>query len=283
MAASWSTSEDGLKWRLQLREGARFHSGAPCDAAAVVAALERCRWGDGLQRQLWYWDPVDRVAAIDERTIEVTLLYPYLRLPTLLWGTHTAICNERMRAEIGEDYGVSVADGTGPYQLVSFSPDLVVARRAITAGAASPGSSMAPEEIRWAAAPSEAQRRTALERDDVAVVRAVDRAWLGPEPGWRFLEQPEISQFYLALNFDSPLGFDQLGLRQAIEAFVDRPRLVAAAFYGHGDARRSPVPAGHPHAAAFDAAGAPRMSTEEAAAVLDRLGWERTGARPAPA
>lgn len=277
LASSWSTSADGLTWRLEVREGARFHSGAPCDAAAVVAALDRCRWGDGLERQLWYWDPVDKVAAVGERTVEVTLLYPYLRLPTLLWGTHTAICNERLRVETGEDYGVSVADGTGPYSLVSYSPEMVVARRATAPDAAPAGHPFAPKEICWVSSPDEAGRRAALAREDVAVVRAVEKDWLAPEQRWTFLEQPEISQFYLALNFDSPLSFGEMDMRRAIEAYIDRSRLVAAAFSGHGDARRSPVPAAHPHAAPFDAETAPRMSTAEAEATFDRLGWERSG------
>ena len=94
LASSWSVSQDGLRWRLNLREGARFHSGDPCDAPAVVAALERCRWGDGLSRQLWYWDPVDRVSAVGEGTVEVTLHYPYSRLPTLLWRWRGRRCSE---------------------------------------------------------------------------------------------------------------------------------------------------------------------------------------------
>ena len=277
LASSWSVSDDDLKWRLKLREGARFHSGDLCDAAAVVAALERCRWGDGLSRQLWYWDPVDRVSAVDEGTVEVTLHYPYSRLPTLLWGTHTAICNVARRAELGADYGVSLADGTGPYALVSYSPDLVVARRATTRGAAPVSSSSAPEEIRWVSAPEEAGRRAALGREDAAVVRAVEPDWLAQGASWRYLEQPEISQFYLALSFDSPLGFSDKQMRRAIEAFIDREGLVSTGLGGRGDGRRSPVPGGHPHAAAFDAAGAPRMSRSEAAQTLDSLGWERSG------
>jgi len=277
LASSWSVSDDGLIWRLQLREGARFHSGDVCDAAAVVAALERCRWGDGLSRQLWYWDPVDAVSALGEGTVEVTLHYPYSRLPTLLWGTHTAICNVARRAELAADYGVALADGTGPYALVSYSPDLVVARRATTPGAAPVSSPSAPEEIRWVSAPEEAGRRAVLGREDVAVVRAVERDWLPRDADWRYLEQPEISQFYLALSFGSPLGFSDTQMRRAIEAFIDRERLVATALGGHGDRRRSPVPGGHPHAAAFDAAAALRMSRSDAEKTLDVLGWERSG------
>jgi ABC-type transport system substrate-binding protein len=277
LASSWSVSQDGLRWRLNLREGARFHSGDPCDAPAVVAALERCRWGDGLSRQLWYWDPVDRVSAVGEGTVEVTLHYPYSRLPTLLWGTHTAICNVARRAALGDEYGLEMADGTGPYALSSYAPDLVIAHRATTPGAAPVSSTSAPQEIRWVSVPDEAERAAALGRDDIAVVRTVERGWLPPDGGWRYLEQPEISQFYLALSFDSSLGFADLQLRRAIEAFIDRERLVSTALGGHGDGRRSPVPGGHPHAAAFDAGGAPRMSRPEAEHVLDALGWARSG------
>ncbi len=54
LASSWEESSDGLSCRVSLREGARFHSGRPCDAAAVLEALERCRYGpvDGLRADL---------------------------------------------------------------------------------------------------------------------------------------------------------------------------------------------------------------------------------------
>ena len=32
LAEAWDVSEDGLEWRVRLRPGLRFHSGAPCDA-----------------------------------------------------------------------------------------------------------------------------------------------------------------------------------------------------------------------------------------------------------
>ena len=40
LAESWEVSPDGLVWRVKLRPGVRFHSGAPCDAPAVVRPLE---------------------------------------------------------------------------------------------------------------------------------------------------------------------------------------------------------------------------------------------------
>jgi ABC-type transport system substrate-binding protein len=274
LATSWEILEGGLIWRLRLRAGARFHSGARCDAAAVVAALERCRWGDGRERQLWYWDPVDRVTAPDDSTVELRLHHPYLGLPTLLWGTHTAICNDQRRSELGSEFGVAAADGTGPYRLVSYTPDEVVAERADGAGVVANGV-RPPAVIRWRSRPSAAARQAALAEGTADVVRAVGlqevrEAGVGR---WLYLEQPEVSQFYLGFNFDDPRGFGLLDFRRAVEAFIDRPALVREALCGMGDGRRSPVPVVDRHAAAFDPAAMSPMPVAEAEAVLDKLGF----------
>lgn len=273
LASTWSVSSDQLTWRFGLRPGARFHSGDQCDAQAVAAALEICRWGDGLSRQVWYWDPVDRVEVVDDTTLEVRLHYPYSRLPTLLWGTHTAICNSRRRAEMGDRFGQAGADGTGAYRMVSYSPDEVVAELCNTPGVASTRSARPPRQLRWRAQPAEGARSQAVADGTASVVRAV------PSPGhettgiWRYFEQPESSQIYLALNFDDPLGFSDLDLRRAIDGFIDRDALVAAAFGGYGDGRRSPVPAGDTFAADYDPAAVAQLAVAEASAVLDRLGF----------
>ncbi len=262
LAASWHVLDGGLTWRLRLREGAVFHSGARCDAPAVVSALDRCRWGDGRTRQLWYWDPVDSVTAADDETVELRLHYPYLGLPTLLWGTHTAICNDRLRSELGDQFGVVVADGTGPYRLVSFAPDEVIAERE-------------SRRIRWRSMPLEADRLAAIAGGSADVVRAVPAGSIDQAGRWRVHTQPEISQFYLGFNFDDPRGFGELDFRRAVDGLVDRDALVRAAFGGQGDGRRSPVPAGDRYAESYDPAAVSPMTPAEAEAVLDRLGFLR--------
>lgn len=275
LAVAWSTSDDGLSWQLRLRESTRFHSGDPCDAAAVVAALDRCRWGDGRTCQLWYWDPVDKVTAVDEATVELRLHYPYRRLPTLLWGTHTAIANDNRRSDLGERYGIDQADGTGPYRLVSYRPEEVVAERTATSQQ-SGSSASGPERIRWRSLPTEEERRSALADPAADVVRAVRPEWLEDETErLLYVEQDEISQFYLALRFDDVFGFSDLELRRALDAFIDREALVEAAFGGLGDGRRSPVPAGDPFAEAFDPSKVAPMPLEQAERVLDDRGFLR--------
>ena len=76
LAQSWEISDDGLEWTLRLRPGARFHSGDRCDAFAAIEALEYLRFESFPDRQLWYWDPVDAVTALDDETLRFRLHHP---------------------------------------------------------------------------------------------------------------------------------------------------------------------------------------------------------------
>jgi ABC-type transport system substrate-binding protein len=279
LAAEWTVDEGGVVWRLRVRSGTRFHSGAPCDATAVVRALERCRWSDGWTRQLWYWDPVDTVRAIGD-VVELRLRHPCVRLPALLWGTHTAIFNVERRWLAGRRYTSGSVDGTGPFQVVEADEHRIAARRV---DSAAPTSLASPALLEWGAVPDPAERRAVIERSGADIVRGVEPDWIDDAlaADWRYVEHPEISQYYLALDFDDPRGFGDLEFRRAVEAFVDRSAIVAEAFGGRGDARRSPVPVGDQLAASYDDSAARPMAVGEAEAVLDRLGWERgpTGLR----
>ena len=123
LAQDWLVSDDGLEVTFRLRPDARFHSGEPCDARAVLAALDHLRFETFPDRQLWYWDPVDTVEPVDSQTLVFRLRYPYARLPSLLWGTHSAVYDERRRASDPAGSGQEFANGTGPFRLV-----VVVAR-----------------------------------------------------------------------------------------------------------------------------------------------------------
>ena len=272
LADSWRVSDEGCRWRLRLRRGAAFHSGDVCDAKAVLAALNRCRWGDGLKRQVWYWDPVDTVAALDDRTVEFQLHYPCWRLPILLWGAHTAICNDQRRNGLAEEYGVVLADGTGPYRLARFSRGEVVAERVAWSSRVASSERRGPGTIRWRSLVEEEQRRVMLAGEGADVVRAVSPEWIADDR-WRYYEQDEDSQFYLALNFSDPRGFANLDFRRAVEAFVDRQAIVDTALSGRGDARRSPVPCADEWAGSFDPASSRQMSIAEATQLLDAMGY----------
>ena len=53
MVDTWEVSDDKLTWTFTLRDGLKFHDGAPVTPADVIASLER--WGkrDGMGQQLF--------------------------------------------------------------------------------------------------------------------------------------------------------------------------------------------------------------------------------------
>ena len=57
------------------------------------------------------------------------LRYPYARLPSLLWGTHSAVYDEAGAPPTQPGPAQEFANGTGPFRLVSWSPERVVAER----------------------------------------------------------------------------------------------------------------------------------------------------------
>lgn len=284
LAESWEISPDGLAWRFRLRPGARFHSGAPCDATAVLRALDPLRWNHfDPPRQLWYWDPVDSVEAEDDQTLLVRLHHPYIRLPSLLWGTHTAIHNEAMRADDPEQFGYDCADGTGPFRFHSWSGERVVLDRWLDY----PGSK-APflatsgpanlDRISWTAILDPEERVAALERGDVDCIHGPAYAavpGLEADPRFRVVRFNQAANAYLGLNWErSDLGFNDVRVRQAISTAIDRPGLVELALGGYGVPTFGPLSPGHEF---YDPAVEAGRTHDPVAAerLLDEAGWRR--------
>jgi peptide/nickel transport system substrate-binding protein len=254
LAWDWHVSDDELEVTLRLRAGARFHSGEPCDARAVLAGLDHLRFDTFPDRQLWYWDPVDTVEVVDPETLLFRLRYPYVRLPSLLWGTHSAVYDEARRAADPAGSGQEFANGTGPFRLVSWSPEHVVAERV-------PGDHRATlDRIEWISLLDERDRLDALEQGEVDILHGPplgEIARVREEGRLVVHEQPQASNMYLALDWRRhDLGFDNPRVRQAISLAVDREVLVRGALAGHGSPAFGPVPPGDEHYdASVDAAG----------------------------
>ncbi len=281
LAASWEASEDRLEWRVRLRPGLRFHSGAPCDTEAVRASLDHLRWSALSGQQLWYWDPVDTVTAESPEVLVFRLHHPYARLPSLLWGTHTAVFNEALRTRQNESFGYTLADGTGPFRLVSWAPDRIVAERwPEYPGHSAPflenGGPARLAGIEWISILDEDDRVSALERGDVHCLHGpplgeVDR--LREDPRFEVVEFPQASNAYLALDWRrAELGFDDLRVRQAFSLAIDRAALVAEVLRGRGTPTYGPVPPGDEfYDPAVDRGRGPNLA--RAAALLEEAGF----------
>ncbi len=281
LASHWTISDDGLEWRFFLRPGLRFHSGDSCDAEAVIRAFEFLRYGAFESgEQLWYWDPVDTVVADGPEMLVFRLHHPYSRLPSLLWGTHTAVYNEARRMADPERFGHELADGTGPYRLVSWSEERVVAERWPDYPAPPApllrGNEEPPHRIEWSAILDPGERLEALESGRVHVIHApplaeVDR--LASESGLTVIEFAQQSNVYLTVDFRrTDLRFDDLRLRRALSLAIDRDALVRDVLHGHGAPSLGAIPPGDEHYSPGPDGGI-RFDPSEAARLLDDLGF----------
>jgi peptide/nickel transport system substrate-binding protein len=254
----------------------------------VAAALHRLRWGFYEDRQSWYWDPVDTVVVEGQEALHVRLHHPCPNLPSLLWGTHTAIFNEALRAREPDAFGDRLADGTGPFRLSSWTPAHVVAERwAEYPGAPAKflGSTGAPaiEAVEWIAIPNEVERLQALDDGRVhclhgPVSTEIER--LEADSRFRVFRHGQSSNFYLGLNWSATeLGFDDVRVRRAISLAIDRDRLVQASVGGHGRGTWGPLPPWDPmYEPAVDAGS--KTDAAQARRLLDEAGWIRAGSGP---
>jgi peptide/nickel transport system substrate-binding protein len=111
-------SADGLRARIPLRQGVRFHDGTPFDAAAMVFSLNRFLKFGTLSYQLS--DRVNAVRAVDSHAIELQLKRPFAPLPQLLSSiVLTPVSPTAYRAYKDKPLPERFV-GTGPYKLAFF-------------------------------------------------------------------------------------------------------------------------------------------------------------------
>jgi len=112
-------SADGLRARIPLRSGVRFHDGTPFDAQALVFSLERFMAIGTLGYQLS--DRVRRVRATGPLEVELELRQPFSPLPRLLSAIFlTPVSPSAYRAHRDRPLAERFV-GTGPYRLASSS------------------------------------------------------------------------------------------------------------------------------------------------------------------
>ncbi len=112
-------SADGLRARIPLRKGVRFHDDTPFDAAALVFSLRRFMAIGTLGYQLS--DRVKAVRAVGSHAIELELKAPFSPLPRLLSAIVLTPVSPRAYREHGDKPLNNRFVGTGPYRLSFFS------------------------------------------------------------------------------------------------------------------------------------------------------------------
>src|SRR5437868_13431209 len=127
--ADWKVSDDKLTYTFTLRDGLKWHDGAPVTAEDCVASLQR--WGkrDGMGQKLMTFTA--SIEATDARTITLKLKEPYgLVLESI--GKPSSVVPFMMPKRVAEtpaDKAISEQIGSGPFKFLpaEFQPGVKVA------------------------------------------------------------------------------------------------------------------------------------------------------------
>lgn len=123
VAESWEISEDGSQIVFTLREGAKFSSGNPVNAEAVVWSLQRPFKQEAyLLYQISGFLNAESAEALDEQTVRVTLNQPTSVALAGFTSAPTAIIDPAVMefdkdGDLGFEYLNSHSMGSGPYMI----------------------------------------------------------------------------------------------------------------------------------------------------------------------
>jgi peptide/nickel transport system substrate-binding protein len=128
LAKSWTISEDGLTYTFFLREGVKFHDGAPLTAEDVVASFHQVIFPPPgvISPRRGLFDAVQEVVSTGPLTVEFRLKEPSGFLLRAIAAGFNVIVRQKTLEENHYDLRrMPVYPGTGPFRHKSLEPGVV--------------------------------------------------------------------------------------------------------------------------------------------------------------
>lgn len=236
-------SDDGLTYTIPLREDVVLHDGTPFDAEVMAFSIQRFIENGGRPAFL-LGEKIDTVEATGDYELTITLQSPFAAFTSLLtfWGV-TPVSPESYTIEPGS-FQPNTFIGSGPYKLASMTSDSV----SLDVNPDYWGE--APEnegvDIQIFTSPANLYNTFKTGGLDVAYQtldpdQVADLERNAESGGWQVIEAGTTVINYMSLNQKiKPL--DDVRVRQAIAAMVDRPLLNERVFQGQADPLYSLIP-----------------------------------------
>jgi ABC-type transport system substrate-binding protein/class 3 adenylate cyclase/tetratricopeptide (TPR) repeat protein len=238
LAESFTVSDDGLEYVFQLREDARWQDGEPVTAHDFAYTWAQMR-GEGVDTA-FLLDDISSATAVGPKTLVVRMhsprgffLYVLATPPTFAWPAH-------LHERFGPRWYERELVGSGPFSLESESDgELLLVASPTWAGARG---NVARLRVENASRVAHSALWGAGHLDGVTSHGEVDSTSMSGVAA--------LGTQFVAFRCDKP-PFDDLRLRYAFAAAIDRDRLVAASNRGdeparHGGILPPPMP-GHGH------------------------------------
>jgi peptide/nickel transport system substrate-binding protein len=250
LAESWRWDDDGHTLVLLLRDGVKFHDGAPFTSSSVIPRLEA--WRRARMAEAGYvggFANVTAIEATDDRTVTIRLRHP-----------DTFVLDELFDISISAEHNREI--GTGAFKLLQRDPPRVERFDEYYDGT--------PAIRTVSLVPFDSQRSAwaALLRGDIDVVQEVERdAVEFIEGSTQVKAYTSLRPFYIAFVFNlRHAALRNVEVRRALSEAIDRDEIIRDALRGYAEPAIDPVwPAHWAHG------GAARRYAHDPAAARDRL------------
>jgi peptide/nickel transport system substrate-binding protein len=245
LATKWEM-KDPTTWVFTLREGVKFHDGAPLTAEDVVFSIERAKAPPSDFRNTI--DTIAAAKATGPLEVTITTTGPNVILPIQLneifilskaWAEKHGVTRAQNRGQGEETYAVRHANGTGPFKLDIREPDTrtVMVRNENWWGAKLfPGNI---DRIEYTPVANAATRVAALlsgRLDFVLDTPLQDLPRVERTPGFKLTTVPEVRTIFLGLdvasaqlrssNVKGKNPFADANVREAMAMAIDADAIV---------------------------------------------------------
>lgn len=236
-------SEDALTYTIPLREGVKLHDGSDFNAEVMAFSIQRFMDNGGRPAFLLS-EKIASVEATGEYELTIALKQPFAAFTSLLtfWGV-TPVPPETYT--IGDaQFKPEEFIGSGPYKLASFSSDVIKLDANPEYWGDVPGNKGI--DIQIFTSPANLYNTfqsggldvayQTLDPDQIAALeRDADRG------GWNVIEAGSTVVNYMSLN-QKIAPFDNLNVRKAVAAMIDRNLINDRAFQGQAEPLYSLIP-----------------------------------------
>jgi peptide/nickel transport system substrate-binding protein len=230
-------SDDGLTYTIPIREGVKFHDGTDFDAAAMAFSLQRFIDLEGSPAFLL--DDVESVKATSATELVIKLKQPLQFFPKLLAFTGAGAISP---SAYGNSQGFQPTNlvGTGPYKLVEYKEGNVLRLDTFTDYW---GQKPANDGVDIQFISSNANLLNSFKTGAVDVafqtlsptqIRNIEEN--AAAEGWTVASGQGATILFMVLNVKQP-PLDDVRVRQAIAAAIDRPLLQKRVFFN----QRTPI------------------------------------------
>lgn len=239
LATEWEEVEENV-YEFKLREDVTFHNGEPFTAADVEYTVRRALESPSISHIVGAIDP-DSIEVVDDYTIRIGTTDTFGPFLTHLAHPALGILNEKAVEEAGEDYGVTTAVGTGPFQFVEWVTGThVIAERYDDYW----GEPAGVERIEFLTIADPSVRLIELESGSVDIAYDIapsDIPAVEDNDELTLINTPNLGAEYLGLNVKNDTPLREVKVRQAIAHALDVEAIIDTVYQGVGDRMTGPI------------------------------------------